>query len=90
MLTLVRRSWGTTLRIHHRLWPINRLIGKLDAWRCRLLGKHTVTDGDWGYGMKGMVDLYCPHCLQIVRRVPLDDFSSLDDLFFWLDQARSP
>jgi hypothetical protein len=39
---------------------------------------HVVSAGDWGYAGGGMVDCYCPNCLQIVCRKPLEDFQGMD------------
>lgn len=66
----------------------NRRWGAIKRMWCILKGTHLVSSADWGYGGAGIVDLYCPNCLKIVRRVPLDDFSSLDDLLYWLDVAH--
>lgn len=74
----------TTLR--HRL---HRLRGYVRAWVCRLRGQHTTTAADYGYGFDGVVDLYCPNCGKIVRRVPLDDFDGLDHLLDTVTKVRS-
>ena len=55
---------------------------------CRLQRRHTEQESDWGYGMNGVVDLYCPNCLQIVRRVPLDDFPGNDAVFSVLHDEK--
>ena len=55
---------------------------------CRASRRHTESLCEWGYGLDGMVDLYCPNCLQLVRRVPLDDFEERDAVLGWVEQAR--
>ena len=65
--------------IWYRTWAQCRRLA------CWMAGRHTTSGADWGYGMKGIVDLYCPNCLQIVRRVPLDDHPQNAAVFDALD-----
>ena len=89
-MTVIRRKNGMlTIRLHHKLWRINRLIAKFDGWRCKRRRQHFTTTCDWGYGMNGMIDLYCPNCLQVVDRIPLDDFNGIDSVLDAIDKARS-
>lgn len=57
---------------------------------CILRGTHIVSESDWGYAGDGMVDAYCPNCLKIVRRIPLDDFPGTGQVIDVLELARKP
>ncbi len=47
------------------------------AW-CRLRGLHGADLDGWGYGMAGIVDLYCDNCGAKFAQTPLDDFEDAD------------
>lgn len=72
--------------LRHR---IHRGLGRLCKFVCIVRDRHTESHADWGYGGNGMVDLYCPNCLKLVRRVPLDDFRALDDLISAVEIAKA-
>lgn len=71
-----------------------RLCGRIRHLVCILRGRHTAEGGDWGYalhekfGQKGMVDRFCPYCMKLVARVPLDDEERRDEILDWVDVAR--
>lgn len=67
---------------------LHRIKGWFRRIGCIMRSMHTHIDSDWGYGMNGIVDRYCPNCLQIHSRVPLDDFEHSDQVFKALDTAR--
>jgi len=46
--------------------------------RCRLKGGHFYSPTEWGYGMKGVVDLYCDNCRVKFDSMPLEDFENMD------------
>jgi hypothetical protein len=77
--------------IHHRLY---RVRARLRRFVCRLRGRHTEEGGDWGYamreqfGQKGIVELFCPNCMQLVRCCPLEDFDSMDEVLAALTTIR--
>ena len=58
-----------------------RTRARLRALCCKASGRHVASPFDWGYSFRGKVDLYCPHCLQLVRRIPLEDFESMGAVF---------
>jgi hypothetical protein len=72
-----------------------RLRGRLRRSLCILRGRHTAKGGDWGYALafaggdrRGMVDRFCPNCMKLVDRVPLDDFEHSGDVLDVIDLAR--
>lgn len=76
-----------------RFWVINRGLGWIYKVICIIKNQHTSKDGDWGYavnfakrGRKGLVDLFCPNCLQFVRKIPLDDFDKKDEILDTLER----
>lgn len=77
------------VRLGRRFWRVNRILCRLDALLCRLVGRHAASDSDWGYGGAGVVDRYCANCLQVVDRVPLDDCRSTGEVLDWQHVARA-
>ena len=74
-------------------WPIfrgrpHRAWGKVVALWCRLRGRHTAENGDWGYGGNGLVDRFCPNCMKRVRREPLDDCHVQEDVLDTWEWAK--
>ncbi len=48
---------------------------------CWLRGRHGVELDGWGYGMAGMVDLYCDGCGAKFGTIPLEDFEGMPAVF---------
>lgn len=71
--------------LRHR---IHRGLGQLRKLICIVRGRHVEADSEWGYGWGGVIDLYCPNCLQIVRQIALDDIDNLDEILEVIEFAR--
>ena len=67
----------------------HRLLARLQAVLCRWRGQHVISGSDWGYASNGMVDCYCPNCLQIVARKPLEDFSGMQGVIDTVAEMRT-
>ena len=74
------RTWW-----QHRLW-LGRRFFRI-KW-CRANGGHFEDADAWGYGMKGMVDLFCGRCGVSFKQVPLEDFEQMERVFELINDER--
>lgn len=57
------------------------MMHRLKTIWCWLTTGHTENERDWGYThSSGIVDLFCSDCQRLIRRIPLEDFSLMDEV----------